>query len=769
MSDSTSNEVKHLLLAALQRPTGERIEFVIADSSAPEAVKSEVIRLIEAEAENGAAIEKLLEGGITEFVQGTPLARAGPYTIVRTIGHGGMATVYLARKEGGLADREVALKVFDVGHHGPKAQERFERELKALAKLEHPNIVRLYDVGVTPEGYFYLAMEYVDGANLHDHCSSRGLSMLDRLRLFEQICQGVAFANLKLIVHLDLKPSNTLVSATGIAKVVDFSIAKLLRDDQRAVATTRSLSIQYSSPEQVKGEEISVASDVYSLGVNLYELILGSSPCGNWGGDLSDLTDAIVNRDPILPRAINRAIPDDLEAIILRALRKQPEERYRSVDALIEDLGHFLRGEPVTAHRGNRVYRLRKFVGRNRLPIAAGVLIMASVGIGLIASLHYARSAGENLNDAARLAEDVFLQLSVLNHSRDKPTALVIAKRSRDQLSALSHKYPQNHELRRRLLVIFLEIGELQGHPDMHSLGDSVGAMETFKQAVALGEELYAFDSKHYIHTTQLSRAHCALGTMLLDEGDIDSAAIHYERAAQLNRVISTGADQFLSRRAAQAAALMYLAEIKMLRNDLSGGLALKRDVIAIRREICAAEPQYVGHKHSLANDLQTYGASLARVGQLDQSLAAFKESDAVAAQVLEKQPSNPIMRTLLAETRAHVGRSYLKAGNNALAVKQFHDACERFRQLSEQEPLSASNSVAFASCLSWLAVAEQRCGFPRAADTARTAIQKAAESMAANPANKSIQDRVQVITQRARGVLGGKAAAMVSADGKVP
>ncbi len=749
----TGNErslVKQLLFQALQAPEAARADFVRADPEASESVKTEVIQLLWAESRRGSLVAELLSSGPGVAALKAP-ASIGPYQILKTIGHGGSAIVYLARRGDGLGERDVALKLFEHGWHRPGAQGQFDRELRALAKLEHPNIVRLYDGGATSEGQLYLAMEYIDGAHLDVYCRERSLSLADRLRLFEQVCQGVAYANLRLIVHRDLKPSNVVVTPEGIPKILDFGVAKLLDEDGSAAATTRSLTIKYSSPEQIRGGAVSVASDVYSLGVGLYELIADASPYRTSASDLAGLTDEIVHSDPVPPRSVDPSIPADLEAIVLRALRKEPRERYRSVDAFIEDIHRFLSGQAVEAHRGNAWYRARKFIWRNRLAFAVAALFAGVVAMGVFVSFRYAQKADRNLQQTLQLANNIVRQLTALNNSRDKATLLSIATRTQKQLVDLARENPANDELRRSLLGILLEIGELQGHPDAHNLGDAAGATETFTRAVALAEELYARDRTHYLNLIDLARAHCALGTMFLEENRLDEAGGHYQRAADIYHNLSSSDPHYVVLTSSLATALMYLSEVRLRKNDLEGCLRLRKEIISARRMILAADPGQAGYRFTLSGDLQTYATTLRKAGQSALAIEAFEESIAMSSRLLASQPGDSHLTSQVARAKLNIGIVRLDQGKVGEAVRDLSVACGEFRRIAEKEVISGSNDRDLGGCLTWLSIAQGRAGrldaskasAREAIEGAEAAIKKHPEDLGARNFLKSIRARL--------------------------
>jgi len=334
----------------------------------------------------------------------------GPYRLLRELGTGGMATVWLATRADGAFQRQVALKLPQLSRLQPTLADRFARERDILAKLEHPNIARFYDAGISADGLPYMAMEFVEGETITAGCDAVCMPLAGRLRLFLQVLDAIQYAHANLVIHRDLKPSNILVNGEGQVRVLDFGIAKLIAgegaDDELTRAAGRALTMAYASPEQVRGEPLSTASDLYSLGVVLFELLAGGRPYTLPSATPAQLEAAILEAAParpgtVLARAdgaderarrrggtparLGRELDGDLASVLRKTLAKQPGERYDSCAALRDDLRAYLEGRTVAAQPESRLYLARKFVGRNRIAVAsaAGVLVAVLAGAGL--------------------------------------------------------------------------------------------------------------------------------------------------------------------------------------------------------------------------------------------------------------------------------------------------------------------------------------------------------------------------------------------------
>ena len=280
-------------------------------------------------------------------------------------------------------------------------QEHFRQERQILARLSHPNIARMLDGGVSEEGELYLVIEYVNGLSIQEYCARHSLSIRARLQLFKSVCAGVRFAHQNLVVHRDLKPDNIIVLEDGTPKLLDFGTAKLLAPMDAAAESEftrhglRAFTPQYASPEQVLGHSISTATDIYSLGVLLYLLLTGAPPYELKSGTTDEMIRVICEEEPARPsaKAVKSAVDSDLDAIVLKALRKEPQERYSSVDQFVADLQAYLDGRPVAAHQGSFRYFAGKFVRRNRRAIVAAALLGASILAGMGGILWQARIA----------------------------------------------------------------------------------------------------------------------------------------------------------------------------------------------------------------------------------------------------------------------------------------------------------------------------------------------------------------------------------------
>jgi serine/threonine-protein kinase len=387
-------------------PPGERIAFIVATCGDDLELRDELASLVRAHelADGPLDADPLLSAHSPVDPETSEVgAEVGPYRLLRPINEGGMGSVWLAERSDGTLKRTVALKRPHVSWTGALAA-RMAHERDVLASLEHPNIARLYDAGVDALGRPYLALEYVEGQPIDAYCRDRNLSIRDRLALVIDVAAAVAYAHSKLVVHRDLKPANILVTAAGAVRLLDFGIAKLIEGDAFGVAKEsqfagRLLTPDYASPEQIRGETIGTASDIYSLAVVAYELLSGVRPYRLARQSAAQLEVAITEIDPPLAsdaaddKTRKRQLHGDLDAILNKAMKKRPSDRYGAIADFASDLQRHLRGEPVHARPDSTLYRLRKQVWRHRVGFGATAVVLVALITATVVSLIQAREA----------------------------------------------------------------------------------------------------------------------------------------------------------------------------------------------------------------------------------------------------------------------------------------------------------------------------------------------------------------------------------------
>jgi len=392
-------EVGRLFDAAQGLTREGRTEFLERECPGDADMRAEVKSLLASL--DGA--ESFLEHPVAEPLR-SPLPRGvGSYEIVGKIGHGGMGVVYKAVRRDQGFERLVAVKLVKRGMDTDFILRRFDSERRILAGLDHPNIARVLDGGSTEDALPYFVMELIEGKNVLEYCDEKRLGIAERLALFQRVCSAVQYAHQRLVIHRDIKPGNILVTAEGVPKLLDFGLAKILAVEEKAVDRTetalRLLTPEYASPEQVRGQELTTASDVYSLGVVLYELLTGERPYRLRTRTSEEISGAVLNQEPEKPSS-RAPLHRDLDAVVMMALRKEPARRYASAEQLSEDIRRHLEGLPVRARQDSFGYRAGKFVRRHKLGMAAGALVAASLVAGMAISLWQMRAARFERNRA---------------------------------------------------------------------------------------------------------------------------------------------------------------------------------------------------------------------------------------------------------------------------------------------------------------------------------------------------------------------------------
>ncbi len=545
-------------------------------------------------------------------------ARIGPYSLLRLVGSGGIGSVYLAERILGGAPQRSALKVLSPHAAGPSFVERFHREQHILGSLDHPNITRMLDAGLSESGQPFLVMEYVEGEHLDTYCDARKMTVRDRLQLFLQVCGAVAYAHRNLIVHLDLKPSNILVSDQGTVKLLDFGTSKLVQADSQ-LTTTVLATPAYASPEQLRNEPVTTACDVYSLGTILFELLSGRRTTNSAAMVFER---ALSEREPEpLPEAVTAAAAEargvsesrlrqlllgDLATITAKCMRAHPSGRYVSVDALAEDVNRYLSGRSVLARPQTALYRVGKFVSRNRVRVAAGFL----VAIALLTSAAYAgwrqeqaRRAGQR---ALRMQTFMYSLFRLANSNfTGKPAATV----------------PEFLKLGVRLLPQYikdpadLRQAQMSLAESMYDNGDLDGAQTVFTQTMASAKAANDLPSE--------AESEAFAGNIAYQTGQMDQAASLTAHALEL------------SRRPGMSAAIKVRAAMYYAVNRENSGFRSDENVKLLQYAAKEARENQLP-AHEAADALYSLGSDLELRGRLDEAEPFYQQ----ALQIYNQDPS---------------------------------------------------------------------------------------------------------------------------------
>jgi serine/threonine protein kinase len=453
----------------------------------------------------------------------------GPYTLISQIGQGGMGTVWLARRSDGRFERQAAVKFVSMALAGRATEERFKREGSILGRLTHPHIAELLDAGISCDGQPYLILEYVDGTTIDQYCDQNKLHLEERLRLFLDVLAAVAHAHANLIVHRDIKPSNVLVTTGGEVKLLDFGIAKLLEGEGQTGNATwltheggSALTPQYAAPEQLTGQPVTTAADVYALGVLLYLLLSGRHPAGSGPHSPAELVKAVLESEPprasdtitadnskliaerrgATPDKLRRGLRGDLDTIVGQALKKNPQERYGSVTAFADDLRRYLRREPISARPDTLAYRTAKFVRRNHTVVAltatAMVLVIGSLSAGLLVANRERKVAERRFAQVRQLANK-FIELD--NDIRGLPGSTKVRMQmvtdSLQYLTSLGDDVQDDKDLALEIAYAYVRVAHAQGDPTSPNLGQFAEAEVSLNRAAKFVDSVLAKQPKN--------------------------------------------------------------------------------------------------------------------------------------------------------------------------------------------------------------------------------------------------------------------------------
>ena len=550
-SAGTFSRIEAVFNEALGTPTAERTALIASRCNHDAALMAEVRSLLKACAQEEAATASRLAEGGTKALDLPAQTRIGPYEIDRLLGRGGMGAVYLAHRADGQFQQQVAIKLIDLPLASSSFRERFRQERQILAGLQHPLIARLLDGGVTSTGDLYLAMEYVDGTPIHRFCDDRHFTAQQRLTLFKSVCDAVQFAHQNLVVHRDLKPDNILIARDGTPRLLDFGTAKLLSP---SVEGTRSeftrqgyqaFTPQYASPEQVLGNAITTASDTYSLGVLLYLLLTGTFPYELKEFTTAEMVRVICHQPPRKPGATTgsrRKLDPDLEAIVLKTLRKEPQERYLTAEQLVTDVEAYLDGRPVIARRGTLRYRTCKFVRRHWIALMAASVLAVTLVAGIAGIVWQARVANmERQKAEARSADLRQLSTSLLSELDEAIKQLpgstgaqkLLVTRVLEHLDRMAKDAKGDRLAQLDLADAYTRLGNIQGNGYEQNLGNRPDALASIGKAAAIGEQLVASNPRDQEALRALANAQASQGEILSETTDLAGAVASLRKAGQ--------------------------------------------------------------------------------------------------------------------------------------------------------------------------------------------------------------------------------------------
>ena len=796
MTPERWRRVETVFQAALDIAPENRERFVAETCAGDEALFREVERLIE----GYEAADEFLEQPAVDLKQfaGDELStlpledlhaaahglqsgsQVGAYRILSELGRGGMGAVYLAERADGDFRKLVAVKVVKRGMDTDFVLRRFRHERRALAALDHPNIARLLDAGATDDGLPYIIMEYVEGRDIDRHCDERRLSIDARLRLFLAVCAGVSHAHQSLIIHRDIKPSNILVTGDGTPKLLDFGIAKILNPSladapfEQTATALRMLTPDYASPEQVRGERVTTASDVYSLGVLLYRLLAGRPPYYFRTRQFEEIARVVCEQNPLRPSAaigaavspagnafetaratdeagvgrttegasdgrrqmgneaggspsleelararssapdrLRRSLADDLDNIVLKALRKEPSRRYSSVEQFAEDIERHLEGLPVRARPDTFTYRSRKFVGRNKAGLAAAGVVALSLVSGLtattwqwrVAQVERARAEAEGarakrrFEDLRRLTQSMMFEMhdAVSNLEGSTSARQLLARRTLEYLDGLAREAADDPTLQTELVIAYINLGDVQGNPFYPNIGDVAGALDSYRKARAIAETLAEGAPTDERARRRLWLTQIKIGDMQAFTGDTDGAKESFSRAQANIEELAAAHTENVTLRQDLGSSYDRSGNIQLATGDARAALDSFRRALAIFGELSAKEPTNDALRRNVASAYGKIGSAQLKIGARAESLASYRKLVELNRDRLAGDPANAVTRDDLAGSLGALGEAQTANGDIDGARQSLREQLEMYRVMSISDPANVKTRTALA------------------------------------------------------------------------
>jgi serine/threonine protein kinase len=671
----------------------------------------------------------------------------GPFRLVRPLGRGGMGEVWLAEQADGRVERQVALKLPTLFEAGGARAERFRRERDILAKLEHPNIARLYDAGVSGSGQPWLAMEFVSGEPLDAHAATRKLRIRDRLALVRQVLAAVAHAHRFLVVHRDLKPANILVDAAGQVKLLDFGIAKLLVEEANAGSPpqdltrmgSRAMTLRYAAPEQAAEGAITTATDVYALGVILHEFVTGASPyrAVREGraftqvalvqeniarpSSLALSSEAAHERGVASPRQLARFVSGDLDAILLKALRRDPADRYASAQLFDEDIRRHLESLPVVAREGTWRYLAGRYSRRHRLPIAAGAAIVVALAAGLVVAEAQRARAERHFAQVRKLANtfifDVHGAIEKLPGSLAARQTLV--KTSLEYLDSLAAETGSDRGLRREIASGYRKIAEIEGDTQNANVGEAGAARRHAERSVAMLEALDRDDPRDLATLRELRSAKSLLARLLKDSGDPAAIPTREAVVALADRAVTLPAATRDDRREQAAAVADLAVDLSVLKSDQPAARERIEKATAMLDALDREAPGDRAVRDAQASAYERasiiVGASL-RPEDLPRDIELMRRSVDITESLFREDPLDQRFEQAVVKRLTTLAQSQRQAGDLAVAAGNLARARELGAAAWAREPGNAANAVAYLRALAVGVSVEQSLGRNEAA-----------------------------------------------------
>jgi serine/threonine protein kinase/tetratricopeptide (TPR) repeat protein len=684
-----------------------------------------------------------------------PDARIGAYRLVRELGQGGMGAVYLAMRDDDAFHKRVALKILKRGMDTESIVRRFRTERQILAGLDHPHISRLLDGGSTADGLPYLVMEYVEGVPLGEYAELRQLNTSERLQLFLLLCGAVQYAHQSLVIHRDIKPANVLVTQDGVPKLLDFGIAKLLNAEltgQSLTAVTapglQLMTPEYASPEQVRGDAVTTATDVYSLGILLYELLTGRRPYRLTSRAVPEIVRVVCESEPLRPSVavtrpleaddteppaapstttetrarlhrhvdthrLRRRLEGDLDNIVMKAISKEPGRRYASVDQFAEDVRRHLAGLPVLARHDTLGYRTGKFVRRHRGAVTAAAAVFMALVAGIIGIAWQARvaraerlRAEQRFNDVRALANAFLFDVhdAVKDLAGSTPARQLMVQKGIEYLDKLAADAGDRADLRRELAAGYVRVGDVQGRPLNPNLGDTAGALTSYRKAVALYASLGVTAASAVELRREASAAQLRLSEVLAASGDSKAAMAAARAGLDLVRDTATDAAASPATRRDLAVSYSRYGDMLAATGSTSEALEYHRLALGLMEALSQAAPDDFNNLRQLGVAHHKVGNVLGNpnypnIGDHAGALVHMQASAAVFERASARYPDSALFKRNLAVARSNTADILTALGRRAEAFEEERKALATYEAQVREDPTNAAarNDLAIA------------------------------------------------------------------------
>lgn len=742
MTPERYKKVKTIFERALDLPSSHRTSYVESVCDGDDEMRRAVETMLKSDTEGDSFLDSSPVDSVCKlFDDKEPPAptRVGQYEIIREIGRGGMGAVYLASRADDQYRKQVAIKLVLRDRENAMVLERFRRERQILANLDHPNIALLLDGGATPEGLPYLVMEYVEGQPIDEYSDSHSLNTIARLRMFLSVCAAVQHAHQNLIIHRDLKPSNILVRKDGTVKLLDFGIAKLVNPQQsptgkpldKTATSMRMLTPEYASPEQVKGDPITTATDVYQLGVVLYQSLTGHHPfafksraavmqmlLSDEPQRPSDAVTRVIEESSLdgtknilrtpesvcstrerNPQTLKRKLIGDLDAILLRALAKDPVKRYSSAEQFADDIRRFLNDDPVQASGSSLSYIGRKFLKKHKTGAAATGFVAASLIVGSAVATWEAHIANKErakaehrFQEVRRMANSFLFEV----HDAMAPLAgttaarQLVVRKAMEYFDSLSKEASDDPTLQRELATAYQRVGDLQGNPNSANLGDTTGALANYKKALAIRDELLKANPKNPDARKDLASSYEATGDLLVTTGNTTAALENYQRSRMLLEDLYKELPDDKPTKTLLVKSYQNVIGLLSAAGDSTRAIELSRTALQLSEELLAADPTSTEARRNLSVAYSRYGQVMDRMGDPAAALQNLQKALDIHMKLVAEGKDTAPLRRELSVIYEDIGRGHASRNDLGQASENYRKAQALRKELAASDPKNA-------------------------------------------------------------------------------